>query len=92
MILTLSCYFSVVSVMLWTTAQTPMQCDRTVLLRFPNQVSSPPPFLSPLFSGFTKNECFGRDLCAKALFMLDFGQQPLVSALLSTMGWLLQSS
>ncbi len=43
------CYFSAVSVMLWTMAQTPMQCDRVVPLRFPNQVSSPPPFLSPFF-------------------------------------------
>lgn len=49
MILTFPFYFSAVSVMLWTLAQTPMQCDRLVLLRFPNQVSSPPPLLSPLF-------------------------------------------
>lgn len=43
------CYFSAVSVMFWIMAQTPMQCDRVVPLRFPNQVSSPPPFLSPFF-------------------------------------------
>lgn len=57
------CYFSAVSVMLWTMAQTPMQCDRVVPLRFPNQVSSPLPI--PLFSAFTENQCFGRELCAK---------------------------
>lgn len=51
MILTFSCYFSVVSVILWTTAQTPMQCDRIVLLRFPNQVSSPP-LLLPSYPPF----------------------------------------
>lgn len=59
------CYFSAVSVMLWTMAQTSMQCDRIVPLRFPNQVSYLPPFLSLLFSAFTENQCFGRELCAK---------------------------
>lgn len=43
------CYFSAVSVILWIMAQTPMQCDRVFPLRFPNQVSSSPPFLSLFF-------------------------------------------
>lgn len=35
--------------MLWNMAQTPMQCDMVVPLRFSNQVSSPPAFISPFF-------------------------------------------
>lgn len=57
------CCLSAVSVMLWTMAQTAMQCDRVVPLRFPNQVSSPPPFLSLFFLPSQRTSVLA-ELCA----------------------------
>lgn len=51
--------------MLWTLAQPPIRSDRVVPLRSPNQVSSPPPFLSPFFLPSQRTSVFGIELCAK---------------------------
>lgn len=60
-----ACSFSAVSVILWIMSQTPMQCDRLVPLRFPNQVSSPPALPDRLLSAFTESWCSGTELRAK---------------------------
>lgn len=60
-----ACYFTAVSVILWIMSQTPMQCDRLVPLRFPNQVSSPPALPCRLLSAFTEGWCSGTELRAK---------------------------
>lgn len=60
-----ACYFSAVSVILWIMSQTPMQCDRLVPLRFPNQVSSPPALPDCLLAAFTESWCSGAELHAE---------------------------